>query len=256
MRHIDKQRETLPCLEDWANAQLAGRAEHEGGWEPLPLSYPSFGRTKELKRELLAEQFGLCAYTGAGIDAEGLKRHRPIDQNPPQFDYWFTAHIEHLKPQSACRREMEPAGKMYGRDRGEDTSYRNMVAAMLVSGSPEQQFGAAVRGDKDLAVIPTSPDCEKEFFFFEDGDVIGATKNGSSVISTLFLNHKTLCDWRTEAIDFHLPLRELTPPDELQRLITEMETPLGDRLPDFSFVIASLARQYLGMQADAVVTQL
>jgi hypothetical protein len=256
MRHIDKQRETLPCLEDWANAQVAGRAEHDGNWEPLPLSYPSFGRTKELKRELLAEQFGLCAYTGAGIDVEGLKRRRPREQDPPRIDYWFTAHIEHLKPQSACRCELEQAGGIYGRDRGEDTHYRNMVAAMLVSGSPEQQFGAAIRGDKELAVIPTSQDCERAFFFFEDGDVIGANENGSSAISTLLLDHKTLRDWRTEAIDFHLPLREQTPSDELRRLIVEMEIPLDGRLPDFSFVIASLARQYLGMQEDGAVAKI
>lgn len=254
MRHIDKQRETLPCLEEWADAQVAGRAEHDGRWEPLPLSYPSFGRTPELKRELIAEQFGLCAYTGTGIDAEGLKRRRPKEQNPPRFDHWFTAHIEHLKPQSECRHELEQADRVYGRDRGEDTDYRNMVAAMLVSGTPEQQFGAAVRGDRPLAVFPTSPDCDSAFFFFEDGAVIGATGPGTAAVSTLLLDHGSLRDWRMEAIDFYLPLREKTHSDELRKLIVEMNTPVNGRLPDFCYVISSLAHQYLGMQEEFATT--
>lgn len=248
MRHIDKQRETLSCLEEWAHAQVVGRAEHGGDWGPLPLSYPAFGRTTELKRELITEQSGLCAYTGAGIDAEGLRRRRPADQVPPRFDFWFTAHIEHLKPQSVCRLELERAGGVYGRDRGEDTSYRNMVAAMLVSGSPEQQFGAAIRGDRPLAVTPTSPDCVEAFHFFEDGDMIGANERGDSAVRTLLLDHPTLCDWRAEVIDFHLPLRENTQPDELIRIIGQMETPVDGRLPDFCHVISSLARQYLRMR--------
>lgn len=251
MRHIQKQHQTLPCLEEFVEAQVRGREENGGEWGNLLISYGAFSRTRDLKAALIEEQFGLCAYTGAGIDADGLQKRRAINQ-PQAASYWFIAHVEHLKPQSQCRAELEAAGGVYGRDRGEDLAYHNVVAAMLVSGARNQQFGAAVRGDQDLPVWPASPACESAFFFFEDGDMMGATEGGEATVSTLLLRHKTLCDWRFEAIEEYLPERENTPVEELRRIIQLMETPRSGRLPDFCFVIARLARQYLQIQEQRV----
>jgi hypothetical protein len=212
------------------------------------VDYPAFTRSKELLQLLIDEQFGLCAYTGTGIDAVRLPEHRPRNQNPPRHDYWFKAHIEHLKPQRQCRKELENAGKVVGRDVGEDVDYRNVVAAIEVAGTAAEHFGASVRGDQPLPVNPTQPGCEDAFYFFEDGQVRGKHPSAEEAIRVLRLDHATLNCWRIAAIERFLPERENTPTTELQAILDAMTQPANRQLPEFAFVIAQLARDYIAMQ--------
>jgi hypothetical protein len=49
-------------------------------------------------------------------------------------------------------------------------------------------------------------------------------------------------------MDTFLPLREQTPSSELQSIIQVMTEPSNGILPEFAFVIAQLARDYLDMK--------
>jgi hypothetical protein len=89
----------------------------------------------EIKDALIAEQRGLCAYTGIGINAA-------------------RSHIEHLLPQKHC-------------DRGqEDVAYGNMVACYPGPNSGYVPFGAQRKADwpspaeQHLFVSPRSAGCE------------------------------------------------------------------------------------------------
>ena len=244
MRWIQKQAGQPPCITEFVSAQTAAR----GDWEQYRVDYPAFTRGKDLLQLLISEQHGLCAYTGTGIDAARLPAHRPRYQDPPRHDYWFKAHVEHLKPQRQCREELENAGRVPGRDLGEDLDYHNMVAAIEVAGTLAEHFGASVRGDQPLPVIPTRQECENAFYFFEDGGIQGRHQEAQEAIRVLRLDHATLNGWRSAAIDRFLPERENTPALELQSVLDAMTRPSNEQLPEFAFVIAQLARDYLAIQ--------
>ncbi|MEZ5385463.1 MAG: hypothetical protein R3F13_08110 [Prosthecobacter sp.] len=244
MRWIQKQAGQPSCITEFVCNQMAAR----GDWQQFRVDYPAFTRGRNLLQLLMEEQHGLCAYTGAGIDVGRLPGHRPRNQVPPRHDYWFKAHIEHLKSQRQCREEHESAGKVVGRDVGEDMDYRNMVAAIEVAGTTAEHFGASVRGDQPLSVIPTRQECEEAFYFFEDGQVRGKHQDAEEAIRVLHLDHATLNRWRGAAIDLFLPERENTPAAELQTILDAVTQPANGQLPEFAFVIAQLARDYLTIQ--------
>src|SRR6267378_6962942 len=64
----------------------------------------------EIRRALVLEQGGICAYTGQFIDENAC-------------------HIEHPKPQRHCAR-------------GEDVAYQNMVACVPAPNKPGLPYGA------------------------------------------------------------------------------------------------------------------
>src|SRR4051794_7336113 len=107
MRYIEKPAEPPASIREWLEAQLP---------VGLNLDYRSFNDKPRLRAELIAEQFGLCAYTGTPIDDRlvGFQDNNLV----------FQAHIEHLKAQSVCRAELEAQGKHSGRDLGEDMDHR------------------------------------------------------------------------------------------------------------------------------------
>ena len=244
MRRIQKQAGQPPCITEFVSAQTAAR----GDWEQYRVDYPAFTRGKDLLPLLISEQHGLCAYTGTGIDAARLPERRPRYQQPPRHDYWFKAHIEHLKSQRQCRQELKAAGGVVGQDLGEDLDYHNMVAAIEVAGTAAEHFGASVRGDQYLPVIPTRQECEDAFYFFEDGGIQGRHPSAQEAIRVLQLDHATMNGWRSAAIERFLPERENTPAAELQAILDAMNQPANGQLPEFAFVIAQLANDYLAMQ--------
>jgi hypothetical protein len=194
---------------------------------------------------------------------------RPRNAIPPRHDYWFKAHIEHLKSQWQCRAELTHGGGIVGRDRGEDISYQNVVAAIEVAGTKAEHFGASVRGNSPVPIWPTTQACETSFAFFLDGTTRGSAPMANDTIAVLRLDHPTLNDWRAKEIDvwFALPDSATLPDNQgydaesdtlprpedlsverLNEIISIMVTPVNGKLPEFSFVIAQIARDALAIK--------
>jgi hypothetical protein len=268
MRWIQKQSGQPACIETFVALQTAAREREGGDWQQFGMDFRSMN-TKILKGLLIKEQLGLCAYTGAGIDDGRIERRRPIYQTPPRLDYWFTSHIEHLKSQQQCRQELEAAHGTYGKDRCEDIDYHNLVVAIEVAGKESEHFGAVARKNEPLPIWPTHWDCESAFTYFLDGTIRGMTDTALETARLLRLDHDTLIAWRSEKIDewFGLPSEdtfpvqgmdkdgadsmptpERLPASRLREIIAAMESPVGDQLPEFSFVIAQIAKDALAMQ--------
>ena len=209
------------------------------GWEEVRVDYGHFTRTSELRRLLICEQKGLCAYCGVALDTR-LYAHQP---NQPTHS--FQAHIEHLKPQSQCKAELEARGAVLGRDLGEDMAYANLVAALEVSGIRTEQFGASHRRDKHLPVKPTERSCEQAFLYLEDGAVVGASHEAQQTIQVLNLDHPTLRAWRRAAIEAWLPLEKASDSSHLQNVISTLQGTALSAYPEFVFVVHQIAKTRL-----------
>ncbi len=246
MRWISKSDQQPPSIRDYMKAQaivghgfdyktFASTASPNGG-----------GRGRQLCRELTAKQCGLCAYTGAGIDS------RLGTLSDPQAKLKFSAHNEHLKPQSVCRQEMEAAGKIYSVDVGEDLDHRNIVAALLVSGAGKRVtknslFGAAYRGNDAVPILPTDKNCENRFAFDLSGGINSASAGDHAAVDTiaaLNLGHETLTGWRAQAITVFIEGIENRA--DAERIVARTTTPENGWLPEYCFAIRQVVQQLLG----------
>jgi uncharacterized protein (TIGR02646 family) len=174
---------------------------------------------------LAAEQFQICAYTG--------KRLSPR----------VTA-IEHVKPQSQCRSELEAIGGKFGEVLGEDLSYANMLG---VYKAPGVSYGEAARRNRPVPVGPLDPTCESRFGFTLDGRIVSQESGDSDValtITNLELDNRALQVDRASAIEGALPtelLASLTG-EELRAIADGYATPdTSGALPEFAFVIRTVA---------------
>ena len=139
-----------------------------------------------IKQALIADQRGLCAYTGIGIDAS-------------------RSHIEHLLPQAHCKGEYE----------NEDVAYRNMVACYPAPDSGYLPFGAIRKADwpsaeqQYLFVSPRSTGCEARFKFDIRGRISAAIDDDAAreTVERLGLGHPRLEGLRREAVSATLELR-------------------------------------------------
>jgi hypothetical protein len=242
MRFIPKPADSAAkaCIDDFVAVQTAGRSA-ETPWTVLRVDYGSFTRTSQLQGLLTDEQKGLCAYTGVGL-------RRLAFRNPQHQEYWYKPHIEHLKSQHQCKAELEARGGVFGRDMGEDLVYSNLVAAIEVVGIAREHFGAAYRGNRPLPIIPTMPECETAFVYTATGDILGNVADADTTIENLKLDHDTLVAWRSGAIEAMLPLGDNTPRETLECLVEALEDDTRPSLPEFSFVVAQVARAYLAIQ--------
>jgi hypothetical protein len=243
MRYLRKppESEAAACIRGFIGEQSAGRASGIP-WEELRLDYGSFTRTSQLRDLLIEEQKGLCAYTGAGLD------HRLVKRAPSRDDYSYKPHIEHLTSQRQCREELEAQGGVVGRDLGQDLSYSNLVAALEVVGTASEHFGAVSRSDRPLPIIPTNPACSTAFLYAETGEILGTCADANATIRNLRLDHQTLNGWRSGAIQGLLPLGARTPRATLEALIEVLEDEARPSLPEFSFVVAQIARAFLSIK--------
>lgn len=234
MRWINKAAAPPPSLSQFlaANGPLGVNLDYDQG----------FQRKSQLLAELCAEQFQLCGYTGAPLDAPRL-RERQCPQG-----ITLKAHVEHLKTQSACIREQRAREEDPGTVPGEDVDYRNVIAALEVKGTEAERFGAVVRTQDVLPVTPVEPVCESSFQYQDTGAVTALTADASATITDLRLDHPTLNDWRLGVIDAFLPDREQTPAPQLQSIINAMTQPEHGILREFAFVIAQIARRFLAQQ--------
>jgi len=248
MRWIEKTAEPPVPLVDYVAAQTpVGHG----------LDYPTFSctgapgggsRGGQLCRELTAEQFGLCAYTGAGIDL----RLGVLDD--PSAKLKLSVHNEHLKPQSVCKTEIEGAGRTYGVELGEDMDHRNIVAALLVSGDAVKKvaksdlFGASHRGHDVVPIVPTDPSCEQRFAFDLSGGINPTTPGdqaAADTITVLNLGHETLTGWRAQAVTVFIEGIESRA--DAERIVARTTTPDNNRLPEYCFAIRQIVQRLLDL---------
>ncbi|MDH0629546.1 hypothetical protein N5D36_23785 [Pseudomonas mosselii] len=234
MRSIEK-RQSPEFLQSFIDGQLAIEPE------PVNVTYRNFREKTRLLSELTLEQYGLCGYTGAPVDSGRIS-----ELASASGDVVFKNHIEHLKCQDICKQELIDSGKVVGRDLGDDLSYLNMIAALGMSGSEAEHFGAEIKKNNPLPVLPTQADCAAHFGFQElDGGVNGSTAAGEESIKVLKLDHKTLDGWRRSAIEAWLNPEVIQTREDFEEVIQAVENPVDGRLPEFSFVISAIARGYL-----------
>lgn len=233
MRRIVKN-QTPECLQIFIDGQLAIDPE------PVNVTYRCFPEKVELLATLTNEQFGLCGYTGVAVDERisALKNHSE--------QVAFGNHIEHVKSQAACRQELVDWGGEYGRDLCDDLSYVNMIAAVEVRGAESEHFGAVKKKNLALPVLPTQERCDEYFKFREaDGGIEGVNEDAVQSIAVLGLDHDTLKGWRISAIEAWLDPEVIQTRDDFENLVQAMELPIDGKLPEFAFVIESIAREYL-----------
>jgi len=233
MRRIEKF-QAPECLQAFIDGQLAIEPE------PVNLTYSDFRNKADLLAILTGEQFGLCGYTGAPVD-ERISRLEATN-----VEVRFANHIEHLKCQATCQKELNASGHKYGRDLGEDLNYLNLIAALEVRGAKTEQFGAVIKASHRLPILPTREGCNERFVYREDdGSAEGLDDDANTSITVLALNHKTLKDWRSAAITAWLDPNVVQTLDDLEDVLRVMTEPRNERLPEYAFVIESIARRYL-----------
>lgn len=233
MRRIVKN-QTPECLKNFIEGQLSIEPE------PVNLTYACFRSKPDLLAILTSEQFGLCGYTGVPVDERisNLTRH--------SGQATFKNHIEHLKSQETCKQELTDSDGKFGRDLCDDLNYLNMIAAVEVSGAASEHFGAVKKRSLALPVLPTQEECDECFKFREaDGGIEGVNEDAVQSIAVLGLDHDTLKGWRKSAIEAWLDPQVIQTRDDLQNVVQAMALPNDGKLPEFAFVIESIAREYL-----------
>jgi len=233
MRRIMKN-QTPECLQRFIDVQLKIEPK------PVNLTYACFPYKRDLLAVLTSEQFGLCGYTGAPVDERISSLKGSVEQTV------FSSHIEHLKSQRACKQELVNSGCEYGRDLSEDLDYFNMIAALEVRGIENEHFGAVKKKDIFLPVLPTQDQCNKLFRFRAvDGGVEGLSDEAKQTIDILQLDHDTLKGWRKAAVEAWFDLEVIKDRDDFEKLAQAMEKPVDGKLPEYAFVIGSIARESL-----------
>lgn len=244
MRYILKQPQPPNSIRDYiANQTPVGFGLDYATFSQTP-SPEGGSRSGQLCRELTVEQFGLCAYTGAGIDA----RLGQVGQSNSSL--MFKCHNEHLKPQSVCRAELMASGLKPGEDLGDDMDHRNIVAALEVSGGnrkvdSKDLFGATHRQNNPVPIFPTDPACDSLFAFDGNGIVSGLNNQSIATIDVLNLNHGTLQGWRANAINSFVEAIESR--EDAQRIIDATSVPIGGKLPEYCFAIRQVVQSMLEM---------
>jgi len=233
MRKLTKTN-TPECLQTFIDGQLAIQPQ------PVNLTYRDFPQKAALCEVLTREQFGLCGYTGTPVD-DRIGHYQASSSRVT-----FRNHIEHLKCQHACRREVVDRGEEYGRVVADDLNYQNLIAALEVRGAKVEHFGAVAKAAQSISVLPTEQGCADRFAFREgDGSVDGVDNSATNCVSVLMLNHQTLKGWRLAALSTWLDPEIVQTRDDVIRVIEAVTAPVAQRLPEFAFVIESVARGYL-----------
>lgn len=217
MKYIEKGAQPQELIA-WVRAKATDDDSEERQWGYGDM--PSEVRTA-IKARLLAEQGGLCCYTGRKITLQG-------------------SHIEHLKPQSLCTDH-------------EDTDYQNMLAAHPSSdpGIPHCAYGAHARTnwyDALLFVHPLRPNCEQRLRYRDDGRVTPHSQDDEGAVETirkLRLDHPEIQQMRKQAIYEALFAKQLSEA-QVRRLMAAMDERDGNgNFRAFCFVIKQACEKYL-----------
>lgn len=172
---------------------------------------------------LLAEQGGICAYTGKKIRAQN-------------GDKPATAHVEHLFPQKHC-------------SAAESVAYDNLVACFPGPNAPAVSFGATFKkswpaGDeRKLFVSPLTAGCEDRFKFNQRGEITTARvvdQPAKETIRRLGLDSVELTRLREAAVK---PLLSMQSGKQIRSRLNAIERESGT-YSEFRFVLRQvLARR-------------
>jgi uncharacterized protein (TIGR02646 family) len=219
MRQIHKRIEPH-CLTEW---RAAAHNDPNYGYDLIDANL----RCK-IRQALVAEQGGLCSYTGRRISDA-------------------SCHIEHPKPQVHCVD-------------GEDVSYSNMLACVPAPNAPALPYGAhRKRAWPDAAqaaqfVSPLQPGCGLRFVFNLKGEIEPRNKEDAAAAETikrLGLDHTSLTQLRKAAIEGTLGVRGRGPAaldarNARRRLAGLNAAELGQgQLEPFSFVLVQALERHL-----------
>lgn len=233
MRRIPKYK-TPACLQEFIDGQLTIEPE------PVNLAYAHFREKAKLLAIMTEEQYGLCGYTGVPVDERISKLESPTGKSS------FRNHVEHLKCQAACIEELAAMGGEHGKSLCDDLSYNNMIAAVEVRGTENEHFGAVKKKNLPLPLLPTQEKCDEYFKFRElDGGIEGLSEDAKQSINVLKLDHNTLNIWRKAAVDVWLDPDVINTNRDIEDVVRAMETPVNGALPEYAFVIMSIAKCYL-----------
>lgn len=172
MKHIEK-RDSPTLLEDYKRQDGACFAR-----------LPSLVK-EELKRQLIDEQGGLCCYCGDRITFE-------------------TANIEHFKPKDKSK---YPELQL---------EYTNLLSSCLGGQIERQQRRRyplscdTKKGNREIEICPTDPDCEEQFMYDDDGNIYGCSEKAKFTIEILGLNNEVIKNRRKAAIDAYIGLKMST----------------------------------------------
>jgi uncharacterized protein (TIGR02646 family) len=217
MRRIVKTK-APKSLRDWV---AATKQAVNNSYSDLPASV-----MQDLKKQLLEEQFFLCAYTGLQIEAA-------------------TSHIEHLRPQNDCRTDKK-------RD---DVNYKNVVACFPADGGDTSHgFGAPIKAGwwktPALFVSPLAVQCEQLFEFSWSGQVkpknahLAATKT----IELLGLDCVGLNSLRKASIQSFFGFdgrSSAMTKAQAKKLLEKIEQPKDGQLRPFCFVLKQLLERHV-----------
>ena len=181
-----------------------------------------------IRKALVVEQGGLCAYTGRRVDKD-------------------SCHIEHLKPQAHCAN-------------GEDVSFGNMVACVPAPNAPGLPYGAHKKGSwpdvtqEALFVSPIQPGCGTRFSFNLRGEIKPRNPADHAAMETirrLRLDHTLLDQLRKAAINGTLRVHGRGPASldrtGARRRITSLSAAEQDNsiLEPFSFVLQQALEKHI-----------
>lgn len=185
---------------------------------------------KPIKEALLKEQGYICAYTLKRIGLD-------------------TCHIEHLKPEELCRKQMET-----GIETISDLDYSNMVACFPKEGpkgiAKHKYFGAIKKDDfwendgKDY-VLPLQSNCEDHFRYSIKGEVEGVTDKGNITIKLLGLRHPILIEDRKNAIDNFIGKTNPIKKAKATQAIAEIDKMSDGKYAEFCIPIKHALKEYL-----------
>lgn len=173
---------------------------------------------------LLAEQGGICAYTGKKIRAQNGSKPA-------------TAHVEHLFPQKHC-------------SAAEGVAYDNLVACFPGPNAPAVSFGATFKKswpsgeERKLFVSPLTADCEERFRFNNRGEISAARGDdqpAKETICRLGLDSVELTRLRAAAV---VPLLQQTSPKQLRSRLNAIERESGS-FSEFRFVLKQVLSRRL-----------
>lgn len=210
MKYVKKQ-EAPDSFEQW-------KGKASDNWQPTygALQNPE---KAQLHEALLTEQGWVCCYCGRSIEQK-------------------QSHIEHFRPQ-----EQYPDKAL---------SYDNLYASCIRAANPGSPLHCGhAKGNafnEALAVWPIASDCERQFRYTLDGQIIPENDKASYMRDLLKLDIEFLNDRRAAVLQgvFDNDFLENASADELNRLREGFRQFDADgQLPDFGHVVVRYAEQLL-----------
>lgn len=215
MKLVQKQK-APESFEQW-------KAQANDDWQPTYADLQNPEKA-QLQEALLSEQGWVCCYCGRSIERAN-------------------SHIEHFQPQ-----EHYP-------DRA--LRYNNLYASCIRETSPGTPLhcghGKGNNFDEARAISPTDLDCERQFRYTLDGQILPENEKAAYMRDLLKLDIEFLNDRRAAVLQgvFDNDFLENASTDELRRLREGYKRPDADgHLPDFGHIVARYAEQLMG-EADA-----